>query len=168
MRLFVLMAALLWGGAAIAQTAQVVEASGVNMRSGKAENYRIIKVLPPKSEVKVLEVDQEYTKVKTAQGESGWVLSKLLIVQDAAEEKPERKSPPETAEATQKALIAARVEVAGLQRELERINRADPGNDSRSFTFILLVALGAFVGGVAVGILILKAYYQKRLHGLRI
>lgn len=163
------MAALLWGGAAMAQTAQVIEASGVNMRSGKAENYRIVKVLPPKSEVKVLEIDQEYTKVKTSDGASGWVLNKLLIVQDAAEEKPERKSPPETAEATQKALIAARVEVAGLQRELERINRADPGNAPKtSFPFVLLVALGAFAIGVAVGILILKAYYQKRLHGLRI
>ncbi|MCE5181970.1 MAG: SH3 domain-containing protein [Betaproteobacteria bacterium] len=168
MRVFILMAALLWGGAAIAQTAQVVEASGVNMRSGKAENYRIIKVLPPKSEVKVLETDQEYTKVKTSDGASGWVLNKLLIVQDAAEEKPEQKSQAGT-DATQKDLIAARVEVADLQRELERLNRAEPGNAPKSsFPFILLVALGAFAIGVATGMLILKAYYQRRLHGLRI
>lgn len=170
MRIFILMAALLWGGAAIAQTAQVVEASGVNMRSGKAENYRIIKVLSPKSEVKVLETDQEYTKVKTADGASGWVLNKLLIVRDAAEEKPEkadRKSLSEV-EATQKDLIASRVEVADLQRELERLNRAEPGNAPKSFSFTLLVALGAFAVGVAIGMLALKAYYQKRLHGLRI
>ena len=169
MRVFILMAALRWGGAAMAQTAQVIEASGVNMRSGKAENYRIIKVLQPKSEVKVLETDKDYTKVRTEEGESGWVLSKLLIIQDAADEKPDRKSNQAEMEAAQKDLIAARVEVADLQRELERMNRIEPGSTPKpSFSFILLVALGAFAGGVAVGILILKAYYQKRLHGLRI
>lgn len=167
MRFFIVVAMLLWGGAVMAQTAQVVDSSGVNMRSGKAENYRIIKVLPPKSEVKVLETSADYTRVKTEGGETGWVLSKLLIVENAAEENSDQ--PNQAAmEAAQKELVAARVEVADLQRELERVNRADPANAPRSFPFVLLVALGAFLGGVAVGILILKAYYQKRLHGLRI
>lgn len=166
MKVFLLITALLWGGTAMAQTAQVVEASGVNMRSGKAENYRIIKVLPPKSEVRVLEAGQDYTKVKTSEGETGWVLSKLLIIQKATEEKADQNQA--DLEAMQKNLVAARVEVADLHRELERVNRADPGNAPKPFSLILLVALIAFAGGIAAGILILKAYYQKRLHGLRI
>ncbi|MDD5240943.1 MAG: TIGR04211 family SH3 domain-containing protein [Sulfuricella sp.] len=166
MRVFLLITTLLWGGVAIAQTAQVVEASGVNMRSGKAENYRIVKVLPPNSEVKVLEADQDYTKVKTSEGETGWVLSKLLIIQKAVEEKTGQNKA--ELEAAHKELVASRVEVASLHRELERVNRAEPGSAPKPFSFILLAALGAFAVGVATGILILKAYYQKRLHGLRI
>jgi len=150
----------------MAQTAQVVEANGVNMRSGKAENYRIIKVLPPKSEVKVLETDQDYTRVRTPEGETGWVLSKLLIIQKPPEEKPDRNQT--ELEAAQKELETARAEMANLQRELEKANRADPVKAPKPFSFILLVALGAFVSGATIGILILKAYYQKRLHGLRI
>lgn len=155
----------MWAGAAAAQTAHVIEASGVSMRSGKADNYRIIKVLPPNSEVKVLETDQDYTKVKTAGGEAGWVLSRLLVIQKAAEGKSDQEQA--GLEAAQKELVTARVEVASLQRELERINRTDPVNAPKPF-LILWAALGAFIVGVATGVLVLRAYYQKRLHGLRI
>jgi hypothetical protein len=33
---------------------------------------------------------------------------------------------------------------------------------------LLLLAFGAFAVGVVIGAMALRAYYQKRLHGLRI
>lgn len=163
MKLFLFLAVLLWGGVAAAQTATVADIANVNMRSGKAENYRIIRVLPPRAELEVIEVDQEYVKVKTADGETGWVLRKFLEIHKTEKEKTNQNQA--ALDAAQKELVAARVELASLQREMEQMSHAQ--NTPPVFTF-LLVGLAAFAGGVLIGILILKAYYHKRLHGLRI
>jgi uncharacterized protein YgiM (DUF1202 family) len=164
MNIFLFLAMLMWGGMATAQTALVTDTARVNMRSGKAENYRVIRVLPPKTEVQVIEIDQDYAKVKTTDGETGWVQLKLLAI---------RKTEPENAnqnqaalEAAQKELVTARVELANLQREVEqKQNQPGPGAPT---SFLLLLAFSAFAGGVVIGVLALRAYYRKRLHGLRI
>lgn len=163
MKLFLFLAVLLWSGAAAAQTATVTDTANVNMRSGKGENYRIIRVLPPRTELDVIELDQDYVKAKTTDGETGWVLRKFLDIHKAEKEKTNQSQA--ALEAAQKELVAARVEVANLQRELEQ--RPNQPRNTPPGSFLLLV-LGAFVGGVAAGMLILKAYYRKRLHGLRI
>lgn len=163
MKLFLFLTVLLWSGVATAQTATVTDTARVNMRSGKAENYRVLRVLPPRAEVEVLETDQDYAKVRTGDGETGWVLLKLLNIQRTVAEKANQSQA--ALEAAQKELVAARVEVANLQRELEQ-RPSQPRNSMPGS--LLLLALGAFVGGVAAGMLILKAYYRKRLHGLRI
>lgn len=175
MRVFLFFPILLWTGAALAQTAQVADVAGVNMRSGKAENYRIIRVLPPRAEVEVIEIDQGYAKVKAADGEAGWVLLKLLDISEAQEDKavppaksPEVKQHQAELEAAQKELVEARVELANLQREIGQMNNQHPQNSKAPRFFLLLSALIVFAGGVVTGILILKAYYRKRLHGLRI
>jgi len=175
MRVFLFFPILLWGCAALAQTAQVADVAGVNLRSGKAENYRIIRVLPPRSEVEVIEIDQGYAKVKAADGETGWVLLKLLDISKTKEDKavppaksPEVKQHQAELEAAQKELVEARVELANLQREIGQMNNQHPQNNKAPRFFLLLSALIAFAGGVVTGILILKAYYRKRLHGLRI
>ena len=175
MRVFLFFPILLWTGAALAQTAQVADVPGVNMRSGKAENYRIIRVLPPRAEVEVIEIDQGYAKVKAADGEAGWVLLKLLDISEAQEDKavppaksPEVKQHQAELEAAQKELVEARVELANLQREIGQVNNQHPQNSKAPRFFLLLSALIVFAGGVVTGILILKAYYRKRLHGLRI
>jgi uncharacterized protein YgiM (DUF1202 family) len=114
--------------------------------------------------VQVIEIDQEYAKVKAADGETGWVLLKLLAI---------RKTDPENAtqnqsalEAAQKELVTARVELANLQREAEQ-KQNQPGASAPT-SFLLLLAFCAFACGVAIGVLALRAYYHKRLHGLRI
>lgn len=164
MKIFLFMMALMWGGMATAQTALVTDSVRVNMRSGKAENYRVIKVLPPNAEVRVLDTDQDYAKVKTAEGETGWVLLKLLIIHKTD---TEQTSSPQTAlESTQQELVAARVELATLQREMEQM-RVPPERNSPT-PFLLLLTLGGFACGTIVGALALRAYYHKRLHGLRI
>ena len=164
MKIFLFLATLMWGGIATAQTASVTDSIRVNMRSGKAENYRIIKVLPPGNEVQLLETDQDYAKVKTADGETGWVLLKLLTIRKADVEKASLTQA--ALESAQKELVTTRVELATLQREMEQMHNQPRGNASNSF--LLLLALGGFACGVATGILALRAYYHKRLHGLRI
>ena len=164
MKIFLFFVALMWGGMAAAQTALVTDAARVNMRSGKAENYRVIKVLPPGTEVQVIEADQDYAKIKAADGETGWVLLKLLTIRKTNAENATQNQA--ALEAAQKELVTARVELANLQREAEQ-KHSQPGGSAPA-SFLLLLAFSAFACGVAVGVMALKAYYQKRLHGLRI
>ncbi|HUX65468.1 TIGR04211 family SH3 domain-containing protein [Sulfuricella sp.] len=164
MKIFLFFVMLMWGGMATAQTALVTDAARVNMRSGKAENYRLIRVLPPSTEVQVIEIDQDYAKVKAADGETGWVLLKLLTIRKTDAENATQNQA--ALEASQKELVTARVELANLQREMEQTHN-QPGA-SAPISFLLLLAFGAFAGGVVIGVLALRAYYRKRLHGLRI
>ncbi len=162
MRILIFLTVLLWGGMATAQTAQVTDTANVNMRSGKAENYRIIRVLPPGMEVQVIEVDQDYAKVKATGGETGWVLRKFLDIRKAETQNASRAE----LEAAQQALVTARVELANLQREMEKPHNQPEGGASTSI--LLLLAFGAFACGAVIGAMALRAYYHKRLHGLRI
>ena len=163
MKIFLFLAMLMWVGVATAQTALVTDTARVNMRSGKAENYRVIRVLPPSIEVQVIEIDQDYAKVKTADGETGWVQLKLLTIRKTEAENTTQNQA--ALEATQKELVTARVELANLQREVEqKQNQPGPGAP----TSFLLLAFSTFAGGVVIGVLALRAYYRKRLHGLRI
>lgn len=164
MKIFLFMAMVMWSGIATAQTALVTDATHVNMRSGKAENYRTIKVLPPNAEVQVIEIDQDYAKIKAADGETGWVLLKLLAIRKADAENAAQHQA--ELEAAQKELVTARVELANLQREVEQ-KQSQPGSSAPT-SFLLLLAFSTFAGGVVIGVLALRAYYQKRLHGLRI
>lgn len=163
MKIFLFLMMLIWGGMATAQTALVTDTARVNMRSGKAENYRVIRVLPPGAEVQVLETDQDYAKVKAADGETGWVLLKLLTIRKTDTENATQNQA--ALEAAQKELVAARVELANLQREAEEKHN-QPGGSSPAP--MLLLVFGAFASGVVIGIMALRAYYRKRLHGLRI
>lgn len=155
--------ALMWGGMAAAQTALVTDTARVNMRSGKAENYRTIRVLPPNAEVQVIETDQDYAKVKTADGETGWVPLKFLTIRKTEVENASQNQA--ALVAAQKELVTARVELANLLREVEQ--KHEQPKDGAPVSFLLLV-FSAFASGVAIGALTLRAYYQKRLHGLRI
>lgn len=164
MKIFLFLVMLMWGGMATAQTALVTDAARVNMRSGKAENYRVLRVLPPSTEVQVIEIDQDYAKVKAADGETGWVLLKLLTIRKTDAENATQNQA--ALEAAQKELVTARVELASLQREMEQ-KQNQPGART-PISYLLLLAFGAFACGVAIGALVLRAYYHKRLHGLRI
>jgi SH3 domain protein len=167
MRAFAFLVMLVWGGAGYAQTALVADGARVNLRSGKGENYRIIKVLPAKAEVEIVAMEQGYAKVKTAEGQTGWVLQRLLEVQEAGPEEPaaDKASSPGTAEAAQQTAIQVlqnqlAASQAQLKLEQQRLER---------FSFLLpAIAIGCLLLGVGLGITILGAYYRRRLHGLRI
>jgi uncharacterized protein YgiM (DUF1202 family) len=165
MKIFLFMTMLMWGGAATAQTAQVTDTANVNMRSGKAENYRIIRVLPPHTELEVIKIDRDYVKVKVADGETGWVLRKFLDIHKG--EAKNVSSNQAELEAARKDLVAARVELANFQRTVEPQHN-QPKDEGSPLSFMLLLALSTFAGGLVIGALALRAYYHKRLHGLRI
>ena len=162
MRLFTAIFLLLGSAAAFAQTTGVTDDVRANLRSGRAEYYRIIKVLPPQTQVEVLTTEGDYTRVKTAEGQEGWMLSKLLTVQEAAAE----QAGTQTLEDAQSELHSAQAELAKVQGELEQ-ERSRTGSRPPLFTLIW-VGLGALAAGIVLGVLILQAYYRKRLHGLRI
>ena len=168
MKIFLfLIAMLIWGGMATAQTALVTDTARVNMRSGKAENYRMIKVLPPSIEV---QGDRDRSGLRESQNRRRRDRLGAAQAPDYPQDRDGKCHDQNQTEleAAQKELVTARVELANLQREAGEGNRADPVKAPKPSSFILLVALGAFASGVTIGILILRAYYQKRLHGLRI
>lgn len=178
MRIFAAIIMLLWCAAVTAETAKVMEGVRAKLRSGEGESYRTLRILPAKTEVEIAETGREFTRVKTADGQTGWIKSSLLQPVLAAPlaapvalvASPAMPAP----EAAQQDLLGAREQPAKTPSELEQMReqgreqeRAPPGEEPQ-FATLFLVALAAFVVGMAVGALLLRAYYLKRLHGLRI
>lgn len=62
-----------------AQTKYVSDELVINMRSGKGNNFKIIKIIKSGTPLTVLETDSGYTRARTPQGVEGWVLSRFLI-----------------------------------------------------------------------------------------
>lgn len=153
---------LVGSSSAWAQSAIVADNVRANLRSGKAENYRVIRVLPAKTQVEVLATEQDYAKVRTGDGQVGWLLVKLLKDEDTD---PSAQAP-EALEAAQHQLSAAHDELARVQGELERERNRPRGEPA--LIVLVATAFGALAAGIALGMLILQGYYRKRLHGLRI
>lgn len=51
----------------------------INMRSGKGNSFKIIKIVKSGTPLTILEQDSGYTRAKTPQGVEGWVLSRFLV-----------------------------------------------------------------------------------------
>jgi SH3 domain protein len=51
----------------------------INMRSGKGNGFKIIKIVKSGTPLTVLEQDAGYTRARTPKGVEGWVLSRFLI-----------------------------------------------------------------------------------------
>jgi uncharacterized protein YgiM (DUF1202 family) len=168
MKIFATFLMLLWYGIATAETANVVDNVRANLRSGKGENYRTLRILPAKTEVEIIEADDEYTKIKTAEGQTGWVKSSLLTSsqQPLAAEATSQAPPSEELSAAQKELLAARTQLVKMQNDLEQERARTKGEPLHATLF--LVALVAFAVGLISGAILLHTYYIRRLHGLRI
>ena len=156
-----------------------MEGVRAKLRSGDGENYRTLRVLPANTEVDIVEENKEgseFTKIKTADGQYGWMKSSLLQPISTQEQAvsalvptqpvSDKKTGTPVSEATQKELIAMREQLAKMQTELEK-ERARANGEPR-FSVLLLSALGAFAMGVAIGAFLLHIYYIRRLHGLRL
>ena len=50
----------------------------ITMRTGKSNEHRIVRSLESGTRLRILESDKQYTRVKTENGESGWVLTRFL------------------------------------------------------------------------------------------
>jgi len=165
MRHFILCALLFWNGLAAADSATVSDSVRANLRSGKTESHRIIRILPPQTQVEMLLVDQEHAKVRTADGEVGWLPLRLLNVQEPSAESNLPAAPEmDVLTATQQELQAAHNRLSMLQGELDQER-----NDARTKAIMAtLVGSVALLFGIILGIFLHEIYYRKRLNGLRI
>ena len=168
MKIFVAILMSVWCTVAVAESASVIDNVRANLRSGKGENYRTLRSLPAKTIVEVLENDGEYSKVKLEDGQTGWVKSSLLDASQAAAapESAVPTAPSVDLTAIQKELVSAREQLVRMQGELEQ-ERALTKGEPQHTTLILAGLIGLAVG-VIIGVLVLRAHYLRRLHGLRI
>ena len=74
---------------AIAETRYVSDRLEIQMRTGKGTQFRILRMLPSGTALEVLKTDKEsgYTRVRAPGGVEGWVLSRLLMNDQAARDK---------------------------------------------------------------------------------
>lgn len=70
---------ILFSSMATAKTQYVSDELVINMRSGKDNSYKIIKIIKSGTPLTVLKTSSGYTQVKTPEGVVGWVLSRFLI-----------------------------------------------------------------------------------------
>ena len=74
--------------ATAADTRYVTDELEVPVRSGKTVEHKILRMLPAGTALEVLEVDPEgHSRVRTAKGLEGWVLSRYLSEQPSARER---------------------------------------------------------------------------------
>jgi SH3 domain protein len=142
----VLLLVLALGAAGVqAQTRYVSDRLEVTLRTGTSTQHAIVRMLPSGARVDVLQVDAAsgYTRVRTADGVEGWVLTRYLMEQPAAREQlataggrvenlnarvQELSAEVEVLRGERDSLAAERdgleAELTDLREELERIRRA--------------------------------------------
>jgi SH3 domain protein len=89
-----IVAAVLTAGAARGEPAWVTDQFEVLIRTGPTTNNAIVRMLGSGARLEVLERDEEsgYSRVRTANGTEGWVLTRYLMGEPAAREQLEQLS----------------------------------------------------------------------------
>lgn len=149
--------ALLCGGAG-AESSQVTDI--VRLRAGSGEGFRTLQTLPKNTTLEVLETGPEYSQVKTAEGKIGWVKSTFL--KSAA---PENAAPVQSTPVECEALYP---DIQPLRDQLARLQQEHDQARNATLTERLYFILAGIVLGALAGMAVLRAYYLKRLRGLRI
>ena len=74
------------------ETRYVTDQLEITMRSGQSTKYQIVRMLPSGTAVEVLETGEngDYTRIRTDQGNDGWVLSRYLDQQPSARQRLEQ------------------------------------------------------------------------------
>lgn len=155
MRILSAITMLFLGLPCLADNATVVDGARVNLRSGRADTFRVIKSLAPGTRVEIIHDETGYLKVKTAAGEIGWLPARMLKI--------ETNSAPR--EVPDPMINTLQAQVTQLRTELAQARRPQMGY--ASWVVASAALLGVIFGGL-LGMGGLRAYYQKRLKGLRI
>jgi SH3 domain protein len=88
--LSVLLVSFLFTTAMAQSTLYVTDATKFAVRSGKSNQYKILRMVPSGTAVTVLEkTDDGYTRVRTPQGTEGWILSRYLDAVPSARDRLE-------------------------------------------------------------------------------
>ena len=154
MRIFLLVATLVWGIPALADTATIVEGAPVKLRSGKFDTYRVVKALDPGTVVEILKQEQSYVQVKTAEGEVGWL--SLRFVKIAV---PPSPLEPVAAPDMQKTeVVQAPVDIKQNVKTQYVV----------SFWALIGIGSAGLLSGILLGMGGMLAHYRKKLNGLRI
>jgi len=155
MRLFLILLLLAVSFSTLADSATVLEGAPANLRSGKYDTYRVVRVLEPGTQVEVLKQEATYVQAKTAEGDVGWLPMRLIKIAVA--------SPPATP-APVLATVEQKTEIIKAQIEPKQ----NPNEVNASTWQMLGAGLAGLVLGVLLGMLGVEAYYRKKLNGLRI
>ena len=88
-RILILVVLLLAAGLAQSETRYVTDQLKITMRSGESPRHRILKMLPSGTPVTVLSTNREtgYSKVRLADGKTGYVLTRQLLKQPVARDR---------------------------------------------------------------------------------
>lgn len=70
-------------------TLYVTDKLEVTLRSGQTTEHRIVKMLPSGAAVTVLETNEQsgYSRIKTASGDEGWLLTRYLVNEPSARDR---------------------------------------------------------------------------------
>lgn len=74
------------------ETRYVTDQLEITMRSGQSTKYQIVRMLPSGAAVEILETGEngDYSRIRTEQGNEGWVLSRYLDQQPNARQRLEQ------------------------------------------------------------------------------
>lgn len=164
MRFFLAICLFFLALAGHAASAMVQDGIRANLRSGKGEEYRLVTVLPARTQVEVIGEEGGYIQVKTAEGQTGWLPARMLSV-DKEEVAKGGNGTPGDLERLRGELRVAQAELARLQALQAQAVQATPAQGGERAWFWALIALAA---GVALGMFLRERHYRKRLHGLRV
>lgn len=167
MRFFLVTLLMCWSCLAVAaQNATVVDNVRANVRSGKSDAYRVVTVLTPGARVEILQVEDGYAQIKAADGQEGWVVSRLLKI-DKPEADPVTPVPDPCSAKLDELKLQLQEEQqvhAKTQAELKRLQTLQSGH-SKAIAWVAVVCLAV---GLILGFVLRERHYRKRLQGLRI
>lgn len=86
-RLMVCLALLAGAAGATGQTRYVTDDLKLPVRTGESVQHRIVKMLDSGTKVELLEPGREYSRVRTADGVQGWMLTRYLQAQPVAKDR---------------------------------------------------------------------------------
>jgi len=110
---------LLFCGSVAAETKYVREIVYVTLRDAPALNHKVITNLPSGQELEVLKVENEWTRVRIANGTTGWVLSRYVTAKQPSSYLVSRlKASQQT---LQEQAISMSDENKNLQAEIQRL-----------------------------------------------